>query len=76
MIYDIAGLRISIENKSKYTDFFCKAYLSDDQETPAEIVAAVSKEEFLEEKSASDVFRTDILKIFVYIAAFVGSYPC
>lgn len=56
MIYDIAGLRISIENKSKYTDFFCKAYLSDDQETPAEIVAAVSKEEFLEEKNASERF--------------------
>jgi len=56
MIYEIAGLRVFIENKCKYTEFFCEEYLSLDQTTPADIHAVVTKEEFLEEKKNSPDF--------------------
>lgn len=56
MIYDIAGLRIDIQNKYPFTDRFCREYLSDDQSSPVDIVARVSEQEFLEEKSRSSTF--------------------
>jgi hypothetical protein len=56
MIYDIAGLRIQINNKHPYTDKFCKAYLSEDQNSPFDISATVEKEEFLAEKELSSQF--------------------
>ena len=56
MIYDIAGLRISIENRCQYTDHFCKAYLSDDQTSPVDLHTKVSNEEFYEEKKFSPNF--------------------
>ncbi len=56
MIYDIAGLRIEIKNKCTYTTRFCAKYLSDDQETSADICAMVTDEEFAEEKKLSSQF--------------------
>lgn len=56
MIYEIAGLRVFLDNKSPYTDKYCKAYLSSDQQTPAEIYASVTKEEMLEEKRLTPQF--------------------
>ncbi len=56
MIYDIAGLRIKIENKHLYTTRFCEKYLSDDQVSNVDICASVTKEEFLEEKKLSPQF--------------------
>ena len=56
MIYDIAGLRVKIENQYSYTDKFCQAYLSDDQRSPVDIVAQVTAEEFAAEKSISPQF--------------------
>lgn len=53
MIYDIAGMRMSLQNKCKYTEKFCEKYLSADQESPADVTAFVTKEEFLEEKKAN-----------------------
>ncbi len=53
MIYEIAGLRIDIQNKYEYTDEFCKEYLSEDQSSPVDLTARVSENEFLEEKSRS-----------------------
>ncbi|MBQ8685223.1 MAG: hypothetical protein IJ514_03520 [Clostridia bacterium] len=53
MIYDIAGLRILIENRCKYTERFCAAYLSADQTSPVHLSAKVTNEEFYEEKNAS-----------------------
>ncbi len=50
MIYDIAGLRIAIENEYGYTDALCRGYLSSDQQSPADIVARTSREEMEEEK--------------------------
>ena len=46
MVYDIAGLRVKIENQYAYTDKFCQAYLSKDQLSPADIIAQVTEEEF------------------------------
>lgn len=54
MIYEIAGLRVRIENKYEFTTKFCKEYLSDDQITPVDIIAMVTKEEFEEEKNAAE----------------------
>lgn len=56
MIYDIAGLRIFINNRCKFTDAFCKAYLSEDQSSPADLTAVVTEEEFRQEKSLSENF--------------------
>lgn len=56
MIYDIAGLRIDIQNRCKYTQSFCAKYVSEDQSSPADISAAVTNEEFYAEKAISDGF--------------------
>ena len=56
MVYDIAELRIKINNKFPYTDKFCKNYLSSDQESPVDLEIEVSNEEFLEEKEKSSTF--------------------
>lgn len=56
MIYEIAGLRIDIKNRLKFTENFCKNYLSDDQERIADLSVAVSDEAFMEEKAQSAVF--------------------
>ena len=56
MFYEIAGLRIFIDNKHEYTTKFCRQYLSADQDSPALLTATVSAEEFLAEKSLSSDF--------------------
>ena len=56
MIYEIAGLRIFINNRCKYTEAFCKAYLSEDQSSPADVTAVVTEEEFRQEKALSENF--------------------
>jgi len=56
MIYEIAGLRIQINNKYEYTTKFCREYLSPDQLSPAILSATVSEEEFLAEKELSSGF--------------------
>ncbi len=50
MIYEIAGLRIAMENEYEYTDVHCREYLSCDQQSPADIVARTSRAEIEEEK--------------------------
>lgn len=56
MIYDIAKLRVQLDNRYEYTARFCREYLSADQDLPADITATVSKEEFEQEKSQSAQF--------------------
>ena len=56
MIYEIAGLRIDIQNRCKYTQSFCEKYLSADQSSPSDISAAVTNEEFYAEKAISNAF--------------------
>ena len=53
MIYDLANLRVLIENRCPYTTEFCKEYLSDDQTSPYDLRAKVSNEAFYAEKEAS-----------------------
>lgn len=54
MIYDIAGLRIEIKNRCKYTEKFCEGYVSADQSLPADFSVAVTNEEFYAEKKQSE----------------------
>ena len=56
MIYEIAGLRVFLENKHAYTTKFCEKYLSQNQEIAADIYAKVTEKEFLKEKAASAGF--------------------
>ncbi len=56
MIYEIAGLRIQIENTYSFTDNFCQEYKSEDQFSPVDLTARVTKEEFLQEKELSPGF--------------------
>ena len=62
MIYDIAGLRMDIRNKYEFTDRFCRAYLSANQCAPVDVVAEVSKEDFLEEKARSEGFSNGYIE--------------
>lgn len=56
MIYEIANLRIQIDNQHEYTTKFCRDYLSADQTSPVDVVATVSDEEFAKEKQQSPRF--------------------
>ncbi len=56
MIYEIAGLRIDIRNSYPFTDKFCAEYLSADQSSPADLVAAVTEEEMSKEREVSPGF--------------------
>ena len=56
MIYEIAGLRVKIENRYDFTTKFCQEYLSEDQLSAVDITASASEEEFLEEKTYSGKF--------------------
>ena len=56
MIYEIAGLRIKIENRYDFTTKFCREYLSEDQTSKVDIVASVTEEEFSAERAISDEF--------------------
>ena len=56
MIYDLAGLRVNINNRCRYTSEFCKEYLSSDQASPADFTAEVTKDEFFAEKEVSPGF--------------------
>lgn len=56
MIYEIAGLRVKIENKYDFTTKFCKEYLSEDQFSEVDVVARVTEEEFAAERAISDEF--------------------
>ncbi len=53
MIYEIAGLRISIKNRCKYTEVFCEKYLSADQISPFDLEVSITSEEFHAEKQLS-----------------------
>ena len=57
MIYDIAGLRIKINNAHPYTTKFCQKYLSNDQESAVDLTASVTAEEFEDEKALSPEFH-------------------
>lgn len=54
VIYEIADLRVWIKNRCRYTTEFCKDYLSSDQESPADLEAEVTNEEFYAEKAVSE----------------------
>lgn len=56
MIYELAGLRVNIKNRCRYTSEFCKEYLSADQLSPAAFEVEVTGEEFAEEKKQSEGF--------------------
>ena len=56
MIYEIADLRIDIQNRCPFTTKFCAEYLSADQSAPAHFSVCVTDEEFLAEKAISANF--------------------
>ena len=53
MIYEIAGLRVKIENRYDFTTKYCQEYLSADQVSKVDITASVTDEEFAAEKALS-----------------------
>ncbi len=56
MIYEIAGLRVKMENRCRFTDEFCREYLSADQASPVDIKVKVTSEEFYAEKALGGNF--------------------
>ncbi len=56
MVYEIAGLRIDVQNKYDYTTKFCRAYLSSDSLSPVDFSVSVTDEEIEEERKHSPGF--------------------
>ena len=56
MVYDIAGLRVFIDNRTKYIESYCEDYLSQDQFSPADIYAKVTRDEFEKERDLTGRF--------------------
>ena len=56
MIYDIADLRIGIQNEHPYTTRFCANYLSPDQSSAVDVSASVTQADLEEERSQSPNF--------------------
>ena len=54
MVYEIAGLRVQIDNKYEFTTKFCQDYLSQDQTSPVDIIAVATDEEFEQEKKIAE----------------------
>ena len=58
---------MQLENKYPYTEKFCQKYLSEDQDSAADIIASVSEEEFLEERTLSLNYSDGYIEnIFLY----------
>ncbi len=75
MIYEIAGLRISIKNRCKYTEIFCEKYLSEDQESPTDLEVAVTDEEFYAEKALSEGFSDGYIENICLYRAICRQLP-
>ena len=56
MIYEIAGLRVKIENRYDFTTKYCQEYLSEDQTSMVDITASITDEEFAAEKAHSNEY--------------------
>ena len=55
-IYDIADLRVGIQNEYPYTTRFCEKYLSLDQESPMDLLTSVTEEDLKTEREQSPNF--------------------
>lgn len=55
-IYEIAGLRIKLNNRFRYTEKLCEKYLSKDQVTNFDLSISVTSEEMLAEKKLNEGF--------------------
>ncbi len=62
MIYEIANLRIFIDNKFDFTTKFCQAYLSEDQLSPVRLTARATEEDIQKEREASQGFSDGYLE--------------
>ena len=62
MVYEIAGLRIDIQNKYDYTTKFCREYLSSDLSAPIDFSVSVTDEEIEEERKHSQGFSIGYLE--------------
>lgn len=55
-IYEIAGLRIKLNNRFRYTEKLCEKYLSKDQVTDFDLFVTVTDEEIVAEKKLNEGF--------------------
>ena len=56
MVYEIAGLRVLLENQCSFTDKFCRAYLAENQTLPVDVAAKVTIEDMEAERAVSPQF--------------------
>lgn len=56
MIYDLADLRVSLNNKYAFTRKFCSDYLSADQVGPADISAEATEDDLKKERALSPMY--------------------
>lgn len=75
MIYEIAGLRVRIDNKYEYTDTFCKEYLSNDQDSAVDIIASITDAEMEEERNASPNFSDGYIENICLYRSFCMQIP-
>lgn len=76
MIYEIAGLRILIENQYEYTSKFCREYLSENQQSSADITAKITKAEFENEKTFSPEYSDGYIENICLYRKICLQLPC
>jgi hypothetical protein len=62
MIYEIAGLRVYIDNKYRYTSRFCENYLSEDQVSAVDMTASATEEKIEAERGLTEGFSDGYLE--------------
>lgn len=62
LIYDIADLRVGIQNEHPYTTRFCEKYLSPDQDSPMDVLASVTQEDLEIERQQSPGFSAGYIE--------------
>lgn len=62
LIYDIADLRVGIQNEHPYTTRFCEKYLSPDQNAPIDMLASVTQEDIEQERQQSPGFSAGYIE--------------
>ena len=74
-IYDIADLRVGIQNEYPYTDRFCEKYLSADQESAADLVTSVTEEDLATEREQSPKFSDGYIENICLYRAICRQLP-
>lgn len=76
MVYEIAGLRIRINNRFSFTDVFCRDWLSEDQFSPCDMTVEPTEASLREEKRLSPEYSDGYLENICIYRDICYRIPC